>query len=205
MRSLRRLAALCVIAFASPAAAQQPPSGGMTHTPGMVHTPGMTHPAAAAAPTQAGNAAFATIAEIVKILEADSATDWSKVDLEALRQHLIDMDAVTMRARLTQSTIAGGLSMDVTGDAGVAASVRRMVGAHAPMLESLGGWRATATPIPGGMRFRVIAADPTDHRTVTRIRGLGFIGLMTQGDHHVKHHLMIARGAGAAAHTHGAP
>lgn len=32
------------------------------------------------------------------MLEADSKTDWSKVDIEALRQYLIDMDNVTLRS-----------------------------------------------------------------------------------------------------------
>jgi len=39
-----------------------------------------------------GQDAFGAIQEIVQILDADPKTDWSKVDLEALRQHLIDMD-----------------------------------------------------------------------------------------------------------------
>jgi hypothetical protein len=80
-----------------------------------------------------------------------------------------------------------------------------MVGAHAPMVEALGGWRASTAPIAGGMRFTVVASNPADSVTVARIRGLGFIGLMTQGAHHTTHHLLIAKGAGAAAHTHGAP
>lgn len=190
-------------------AATAPPSSpttvGMVHTPGMQHTVDMEHAAPAARPTQGGQAAFATVKEIVKILESDPTTDWSKVDLEALRQHLIDMDAVTMRARVKQTTIAGGLSMDVTGDPAVAASARRMLGSHAPMLESMGGWRATSAPIPGGVRFVVVASNPTDSATVAHIRGLGLIGLMTQGEHHTAHHLMIAKGAGAAAHSHGSP
>ena len=37
-----------------------------------------------------GHDAFGAIQEIVQILDADPNTDWSKVDLEALRQHLID-------------------------------------------------------------------------------------------------------------------
>lgn len=155
-----------------------------------------------APPTQGGQAAFAAVAEIVGLLEADSTTDWSKVDLEALRQHLIDMDAVTLRSRVRQTATAGGLVMEITGEPDVAASVRRMVGAHAPVLEALGGWRATAAPIPGGMRLTVVAGDTADTARVTRIRGLGFIGLMTQGAHHTQHHLMIARGAGAHAHGH---
>ena len=38
------------------------------------------------------------IGEIVRILEADPKTDWSKVNLEALRQHLIDMNEVALHA-----------------------------------------------------------------------------------------------------------
>ncbi len=183
--------------------AQQPPSTGMVHVPGMQHTPGMQHVSAAAQPTQGGQAAFAAIAEIVRLLEADSNTDWSKVDLEALRQHLIDMDAITMRARVKSSVIAGGLVMDITGDAVVSASVRRLIAAHAPMLQSLATWRATATPIAGGMRLSV-SAPPGDSAAVSKIRGLGFIGLMTIGEHHSTHHLQIATGVGAP-HTHGTP
>jgi hypothetical protein len=36
-------------------------------------------------PTQPGQAAFAAIQEIVAILEADPRTDWSKVNIDALR------------------------------------------------------------------------------------------------------------------------
>ncbi|MCP6769380.1 hypothetical protein NL529_31490, partial [Klebsiella pneumoniae] len=53
------------------------------------------HGADAVAPTHPGQEAFGTIQEIVRILEADPATDWSKVNIGALREHLIDMDEVT--------------------------------------------------------------------------------------------------------------
>ena len=41
---------------------------------------------------QPGQAAFGAMAEVVRTLEGDPATDWSKVDIERLRQHLIDMN-----------------------------------------------------------------------------------------------------------------
>jgi hypothetical protein len=53
-------------------------------------------------PTLSGQAAFGAISEIVGILKEDPRTDWSKVNIEALRQHLIDMDEVTMRAAVTE-------------------------------------------------------------------------------------------------------
>ena len=195
MRWLRIPATLLVLAWSVPLSAQQSPPMGMQHMPGMQHD--------AAQPGQGGQAAFAAIAEVVKLLEADTTTDWSRVDLEALRQHLIDMDAVTMKARVRQSRVAGGLTMDITGDRAAAGSIRRMVGAHAPVLEELGGWRATTAPLAAGMRLTVVASDAKDSVTIARIRGLGFIGLMTEGAHHTEHHLMIARGAGA--HAHGKP
>jgi uncharacterized protein (DUF1786 family) len=54
--------------------------------------------ATSATPTMPGQEVFGTIGEIVRILEADPATDWSKVNINPLREHLIDMDEVTMRA-----------------------------------------------------------------------------------------------------------
>jgi hypothetical protein len=178
--------------------AQTPPAH--QHVPGMVHTPDMEHEAPTA--TEPGQAAFAALTEIVKILEADPATDWAKVDLEALRQHLIDMDDLTMRAVVRASAIAGGLEMTVTGTGRVAEAIQRMVTAHAPMMERAGPWRAAVTPVDGGVRWSVTAREASDLATQTRIRGLGFIGLMVQGAHHTEHHLMIAKGAGEAAHRH---
>lgn len=179
-------------------AAQTPPAH--QHVPGMVHTPGMEHEAPK--PTEPGQAAFAAIAEIVRILEADPTTDWAKVDLEALRQHLMDMDDLTMRATVRATPVPGGVAMEVTGSGRVQEAIRRMVTAHAPMLEDAGPWRATVTPAAMGVRFTVVARDMADASTTARIRGLGFIGLMTQGAHHAEHHLMIARGMGDAAHRH---
>src|SRR5512138_3204260 len=58
-----------------------------------------------ALPTQPGQAAFGAISEIVRLLEADSTTDWSRVNIEALRQHLIDMDDVIMHAAVVQRSV----------------------------------------------------------------------------------------------------
>lgn len=181
-------------------AAQTPPPAVHQHVPGMVHPAGtepMTPPA-----TEAGQAAFAAITAVVKLLEADPATDWSRVDLEALRQHLMDMEDVTMRSAVRSTPAAGGVAIEVTGAGRVAEAIQRMVTAHAPMLEAAGPWRATVAPISGGVRFTVVARDAADSATAARIRGLGFIGLMTQGAHHAEHHVLIAKGMGDQAHRH---
>jgi len=145
--------------------------------------------------TEPGQAAFAAIQEIVQILEADPKTDWSKVDVEALRQHLIDMNNVTMVAQVESETINGGMRFIVTGEGAVRESIRRMTSAHAATMDGVGGWHFTAKETGGGSIFevRVPAAD------AAKLKGLGFIGVMTRGMHHQDHHLMIARGE----HPHG--
>ena len=147
-----------------------------------------------AMPALPSQAAFATIADIVKRLKADSSTDWSKVNLEALRQHLIDMDDVVMRAGSQQTSIPGGVSLDVTGTGRVTDAIRRMLPMHAMALSMEGTYAAKSSEIPGGVRMVVTAKDTSDPKAVTRVRGLGFAGLITEGDHHAMHHMMVAKG-----------
>jgi len=174
---------MAIVSATSVAAAQT--MGGMDHASHMMGT----QPA-----TPAGQDAYATIAAIVAKLEADSTTDWSKVNIEALRQHLIVMNDVTLGARARQSAIPGGASIDVTGDGKVAESIRTMLHAHAEMLAGMAPYRTTVTDIPGGVRFTVTASNAQDVATIAKIRGLGFAGLLTLGDHHAAHHLALARG-----------
>jgi hypothetical protein len=187
-----RLAVLLALSFvpSSRLAAQRSVDHAAHHPTGRVGT---------AMPTLAGQDAYGAIAEIVRILEADSTTDWSKVDIEALRQHLIDMSEVTLRSAVVQRPIEGGLEVEVTGQGRTRDAIRAMTSAHARELASY-GIVARSDSIPGGARFTVVARDAGDARLVAKIRGLGFIGLMTVGDHHAAHHLALARGAGAAAH-----
>ena len=151
---------------------------------------------AAHAQTQAGQDAYAAVAEVVRILEADSTTDWSKVNLEALRQHLIDMNAVTLSSQVAQTSMPGGGRFDVTGEGRTSAAIRRMLTAHASVLDRLPAYRARVEEIPGGVRLTVVARKTDDRATEARIRGMGFIGLLTVDAHHSRHHLALARGHG---------
>ncbi len=67
-------------------------------------------------PALPGQEAFGTIQEVVRILEADPSTDWSKVNIAALREHLIDMDEVTMRAAAAEHPVDNGVEIAVTGE-----------------------------------------------------------------------------------------
>ena len=148
-----------------------------------------------AVPTQAGQAAYGAIAEIVRMLEADSTTDWSRVNIEALRQHLIDMDAVTLRAAVAQRDVPGGIEADVSGSGATIGSIRRMLLAHGPMLDAMPEYRVRVEETAAGVHLVAVAENPNDSRLVARIRGLGVAGLMTVGAHHAPHHLALARGA----------
>lgn len=136
-----------------------------------------------------GQSAFAAIQEITAALMADPATDWSKVNIEALRQHLIDMDNVTLRAEVARENINGGARFIVTStEPTVVASIRAMVLAHVATMNGVESWDMWAEEVDGGALMTVTGSD------TARIRGLGFIGLMTVGMHHQAHHLALASG-----------
>lgn len=138
-----------------------------------------------------GQAAFAAIQEIVGILAADPKTDWSKVDIDALRRHLVDMNNVTLYAKAKSVPLNDGMRFEVSGDGDVRASIRRMVSAHAVTMNGSGGWTYQAKVIPSGAAMTVTVANPAD---LAKLRGLGFFGVLALGMHHPTHHLMIASG-----------
>ena len=179
----------------------QMPQGQMPHGI-MQHGMHQQHHPAGGGPMQPGQGAFGAMAEVVRILEADPATDWSKVDMERLRQHLIDMDEVVLRASVKATQVPGGLSMDVTGAGRTVQSIRAMIIPHSSELDGMPAWTAKAEPIPDGVRLIAVARDPNDTKTAARIRGLGFAGLLVQGGHHGPHHVAMAKGEMPAAHKH---
>jgi hypothetical protein len=146
---------------------------------------------ASTTPALPGQDAFGAIQEIVRILDADPKTDWSKVDLEALRQHLIDMNEVTLHADAAPKLIEGGLEIAVTGSGRTLVALQRMVPEWAEMANGLNGWAVKVSKLPDGELMTVTAKDP---KQVQHIRGLGFIGLLASGSWHQMHHLMMAKG-----------
>ncbi len=163
----------------------------------LAHTPGG---AQTTMPVEGGQSAFAAIAEIVKLLEADPTTDWRTVNLERLRQHLRDMDMVTLRSVVTATPSTGGATFVVRGTGEVIGAIKRLTGAHVAMVAMMGGPHVARTVLPDGVRLVVTARDGDAAAGAARIRGLGFIGLMASGDHHQMHHLMLARGEAMADH-----
>lgn len=183
----RFLFLLCILIVLTGATfAQTTDHNKMNHSK-MTHESGSTM----GLPTESGQSAFAAIQEIVTLLEADPATDWSKVDLEALRQHLIDMNNVTLGADVQTSSDGIVTNYAVSGDGRVRESIQRMVQAHASTMQGVEGWRYDVQMKATGAMLTV---TPPGDAAAKMLSGLGFIGLMARGMHHQEHHFMIAKG-----------
>ncbi len=126
----------------------------------------------------------------MQILEADPNTDWSKVNIAALREHLIDMNEVTLHALADEKALDNGVEIAVTGEGRTVEAIKRMVPAHTHELNAM-GWKASTEELPNGVRLMVISDDPAQ---ATKLKALGFMGIMVQGSHHQMHHLMMAKG-----------
>jgi hypothetical protein len=144
-----------------------------------------------------GQGAFAALSEVVMVLEADPDTDWSKVDLGGLRDHLVDMDRLVTDAVVNETDLPTGIRAVAGGDADTIATLRRMVPAHAAQLAADDRWTIAVSENGAGVELTVTSNDPA---AAARIRGLGFFGLMASQDHHRAHHMRMARGENPHQH-----
>lgn len=141
-------------------------------------------------PKEVGQSTFAALAEIVDKLRNDENTDWSEIDIDALRSHLVDMNNVTTLSNAATSTFDEKVVFEVTGEGSVIASIQRMAKAHAPMLANETGWSVAVENLANGATMTIIP----ENSEITFVRALGFYGVMTIGAHHQMHHMMIAAG-----------
>ena len=148
-------------------------------------------PMGSALPKESGQSALGVIGEIVDLLAADPATDWSKVNIGALRDHLVDMDRVALHAQVRSTPVPGGARFEVSGDGPVAQSIRRMTTSHAAMADDGPDRDIRVEQAPAGVAMTVTSETPA---VAARIRASGFFGEMAFGTHHRRHHLMIAKG-----------
>lgn len=144
-------------------------------------------------PTEPGQGAFAAIAEIVALLSADPSTDWSHVNIEALREHLVDMNQLTLNAMVETKVSDKAVQFQVSGVGRTYDSIRAMVPAHAAELSSTTAWTVEAELTDTGA---MLSLSSQDAQEITKIAALGFFGVMATGAHHQEHHLGIATGAG---------
>lgn len=140
--------------------------------------------------TEQGQSAFAAIEEIVLALNADPNTDWSKVDISGLREHLVDMELVFTDAATQVREIENGFVFTVTGVGKTASAIQRMAFAHASIMNGVGDWAFRPVRHDAGVVLTVTTA--TDD--MDKLRAIGFFGIMAMGMHHQDHHWMMATG-----------
>lgn len=148
---------------------------------------------------QPGQAAFGALSEVVALLQADPNTDWSKVDITRLRDHLVDMDEVVMRAASRLDASESEIRVTYTGEGRTLDAIRRMIPAHAKMMHGYRDWKSSSETTKDGVVW-ILSTSSAEERT--RIRGLGAFGLLTLGFHHGPHHLAMARGVPVGSHAH---
>ena len=143
-------------------------------------------------PLEGGQSQFSALIEIVSLLENDKKTDWSSVDIDALRSHLLDMNHLMLNSSAT-TTASGNdqIQYTVTGNALSIPSIHRMAAAHSKFIEQSRGWSIASTLTENGAIIEITAADST---ISNRLKALGFYGFMSLDSHHQAHHLQIAMG-----------
>lgn len=142
-------------------------------------------------PIETGQSAFAAITEIVSMLDENPKTDWSKVNITALRDHLIDMNALTLGAKVVVIETEKRIEFVISGQGDVLRATQNMVPAHARELNKMNEWHVEGEATNVGARLTIQTADA---ETFAKVKALGFFGLMATGAHHQPHHLGMATG-----------
>jgi hypothetical protein len=151
-----------------------------------------------------GQDALSAIRAVVSKLEADPATDWSSINIDALRNHLVDMQEVAMNTEVETTEVEGGATFQVTGRDRTLQAIRNMVPMHVNQLGHESDWTVESREIRNGYQVTVTATTPAQ---VAKIRALGFYGFMVAGEHHADHHLAIVGAqpgamSGSGGHSH---
>ncbi len=160
------------------------------------HNASVASQAALRQPTEAGQGAFATITEIVQLLQNDPATNWSKVDISALQSHLLDMQQVTLQTKVSSQYTANQVIFTVQGSGDTVASIQAMVPAHIREIATTTPWQSKVQNIASGVILQMTAEDTYQ---LQKLKALGFYGVMATGAHHQAHHFLLAKGTSAHA------
>lgn len=144
-----------------------------------------------AMPTEGGQAAFTAIAEIVALLNADPNTDWSQVDIDRLRHHLVDMNELTLNAVAVRRLDGNAVVFEISGHGRTLQAIKAMVPTHALELAKIAGWDVSTEVKSQSVILKLVAnADE-----LKKIQALGFFGLMAMQAHHQAHHWGMATGS----------
>lgn len=144
-------------------------------------------------PVESGQSAFAAIGEIVTLLKNDPTTDWSKVDIDSLREHLVDMNELTLHTSVDSAVEGKKVVFRVSGEGRSRRAIQAMMPAHASVLSAANLFDVDVEKIENGAIMRIVF-DTEKQRQ--EIQALGFYGIMAIGAHHQEHHLQMAKGNG---------
>lgn len=160
-----------------------------THSSRMSHDVAPSH---GSQPTEGGQAQFSAIIEIVSLLEANEETDWSRVDIDGLRSHLLDMDRLIRDTNAKTTTVSDTqIQFTVMGNTESIPSIHRMAAAHSRFIEQSRGWEISSELNEKGATIRITVSEP---ETMTHLKALGFYGFMSLDSHHQAHHYQMAMG-----------
>jgi hypothetical protein len=142
--------------------------------------------------TESGTDPFATLQEVITALEANPGTNWEKVNIEALRLHLVEMQDMTINVDVKQQYIDNGFQAVVTPTTNRAVkSLTRVLSGHPAQMKAETGWDMQVQNNDGVFTLTVTTDNAKD---IAKIRGLGYIGVMAYGNHHQPHHWAMASG-----------
>jgi hypothetical protein len=145
------------------------------------------------ASTEVGQDALGAIQEVVGLLLADPATDWSTISIARVRQYVVDLDLMTLFAQVEEVPIEGGLRVRLSGDQEILAAARRAVLRHASRMDGFRGWSVSSEDLGDAIVVELSAAEEAE---VAVLRGLGFYGFLASGVHRPHQLLAVARGVG---------
>lgn len=164
----------------------------INHSAGTGHTGNSG--VASGMPREGGQAAFSALIEMVALLESDADTDWAKVDIDALRDHLRDMDQLILWTdSSTEVSSEDSVQYKATGQGNALQALHRMVPMHAKFIAESRGWDISTDVHAEGVEVVITGLQPDD---LQRLEALGFYGFMSLDAHHQAHHLMMALGKG---------
>lgn len=141
---------------------------------------------------ESGQSAFATLIEITALLEADNDTDWSTVDLDGLRLHLLDMNHLILDTSASTDRIDDSIiQYTIDGSLEAIPAIHRMVPAHSRFIRQSRLWDIDTQLTDTGAILRIKTGSAAQ---LSRLSALGFYGFMSLDSHHQAHHLNIALG-----------
>jgi len=125
-------------------------------------------------------------------LEQDANTDWSIVDIDELRAHLLDMNHLMLDTEATTSALSDTqIRFDIRGTDASIASIHRMVPAHSGFVSRSRGWKIEHELKDDGAALTISVEDPV---SLSKLNALGFYGFMSLDSHHQAHHYQMVLG-----------